>query len=188
MVTYVTPSGARAASAGFFVLEAGDVAAMSPGTNTGAASPVLLGQQMDSVMRQKVENDASAWLRSVTARRGRNSEPAQKAITEAKAFTEKEALEQHLIELTAPDEQNLLAQLDGREITRWSGAKETLHTAGAAVKELHLTLRERVVSLIADPNLAFILLIAAACELPFAPALPPACAPAPRPPDPRAPP
>ncbi len=162
VVAYVTPSGARAASAGFFLLEAADVAAMAPGTNTGAASPVLLGGQMDQVMRQKVENDATAWLRSICAHRGRNADLAQKTVTEAKAFTEKEALDQHLIEIIAPDESNLFAQLDGREITRWNGAKEKLKTAGAVVTGMHLTIRERIVSMIADPNLAFILLVVGA--------------------------
>lgn len=162
VVTYVTPSGARAASAGFFILEAGDVAAMCPGTNTGAASPVLLGQQMDPVMRRKVENDASAWLRSITARRGRNSDLAEKAITEAKAFTEKEALDQHLIDLIAPDEKTLLAQLDGRPITRFDGSKTTLQTANAEVTEVRPTWREQFMAAIADPNLAFLLLVAGA--------------------------
>src|SRR5579872_2998517 len=119
VITYVTPSGARAASAGFFLLEAGDVDAMSPGTNTGAASPVLMGQQMDPVMREKVENDAAALLRSMTSRRGRNSQLAEDAVRKAKAFTEKEALDQKLIDLIASDEQQLFKELDGREITRW---------------------------------------------------------------------
>ncbi len=159
VVTYVTPSGARAASAGFFLLEAGDIAAMAPGTNTGAASPVLLGQQMDQVMRQKVENDAAALLRSMTTRRGRNSQLAEQAVREAKAFTEREALEQKLIELIASDELQLFKQLDGREITRWDGRKLTLHLAGATVAEVHTTLRERLMSSITDPNIAFILLV-----------------------------
>src|SRR6202162_2409683 len=104
VVTYVTPSGARAASAGFFLLEAGDIAAMAPGTNTGAASPVLIGQQMEETMRKKVENDAAALLRSMTTRRGRNSQLAEQTVRDAKAFTEKEALDNRLIELIAPDE------------------------------------------------------------------------------------
>jgi membrane-bound serine protease (ClpP class) len=159
VVTYVTPSGARAASAGFFLLEAGDVAAMAPGTNTGAASPVLMGQTMDPVLRKKIENDTSAWLRSLTTKRGRNSELAEKTVTEAKAFTEKEALDQHLIDLIAPDERALLQQLDGRSIVRWSGSHETLKTADAEVVEAHRTWREQIISSIADPNVAFILLI-----------------------------
>ena len=159
VVTYVTPSGARAASAGFFILQAGDVAAMSPGTNTGAASPVLMGQQMDPVMREKVENDAAALLRSMTSRRGRNSQLAEDAVRKAKAFTEKEALDQKLIDLIASDEQQLFKQLDGREITRWDGRKEVLHVAGAAVTEVRRTLRERLMASIADPNIGFILLV-----------------------------
>jgi membrane-bound serine protease (ClpP class) len=159
VVTYVTPSGARAASAGFFLLEAGDVAAMAPGTNTGAASPVLMGQEMDKVMREKVENDSAALLRSLTSRRGRNSDLAEKTVREAKAFTEKEALDGHLIELIASDQQDLFRKLDGREITLWDGRKLTLHTLGAAVSEMHETPRERLISAIADPNIGFILLV-----------------------------
>jgi len=159
VVTYVTPSGARAASAGFFLLEAGDVAAMSPGTNTGAASPVLIGQQMDPVMREKVENDAAALLRSMTSRRGRNTQLAEDAVRKAKAFTEKEALDQKLIDLIASDEQQLFKDLDGREITRWDGRKQVLHVAGATVTEVRRTVRERLIGAIADPNIGFILLV-----------------------------
>ncbi|HEV2688092.1 MAG TPA: nodulation protein NfeD [Bryobacteraceae bacterium] len=159
VVTYVTPSGARAASAGFFLLEAGDIAAMSPGTNTGAASPVLLGQQMEETMRKKVENDAAALLRSMTTQRGRNSQLAETAVRDAKAFTQKEALDDKLIDLIASDEQQLFKQLDGREITRWDGHKQVLHLAGVIVVEAHLTLRERLMATIADPNIAFILLV-----------------------------
>lgn len=159
VVTFVTPSGARAASAGFFLLQAGDIAAMSPGTNTGAASPVLLGQQMDQVMRQKVENDAAALLRSMTSRRGRNSELAEKTIREAKAFTEQEALNQKLIEIVAKDQADLFRQLDGREITRWDGHKQVLHLTGVTVQDVQLSLRERIISEIADPNIGFILLV-----------------------------
>jgi membrane-bound serine protease (ClpP class) len=159
VVTYVAPSGARAASAGFFILEAGDVAAMAAGTNTGAASPVLLVGQMDQVMRDKVENDAAAMLRSMLSRRGRNTEIGEQTIRQAKAFTEKEALDQKLIDLIASSEQQLLQSLDGREITRWDGRKQVLHLAGAAVAEARETLRERVVSAIADPNIGFILLV-----------------------------
>jgi membrane-bound serine protease (ClpP class) len=159
VVTYVTPSGGRAASAGFFLLEAGDIAAMAPGTNTGAASPVLLGQQMEETMRKKVENDSAALLRSMTTRRGRNSELAEQTIRDAKAFTEKEALDNKLIDLIAPDEQQLFKQLDGREITRWDGHKQVLHLAGATVTDATLTLRERLIAAIADPNIGFILLV-----------------------------
>ena len=159
VVTYVEPSGARAASAGFFVLEAGDIAAMAPGTNTGASSPVLMVGQMDQVMRNKVENDAAAMLRSMMTRRGRNSDVGEQTIRQAKSFTEKEALDQKLIDLLANSEQQLFQELDGREITRWDGRKLTLHLAGATVTDARETLRERVVSAIADPNIGFILLV-----------------------------
>jgi membrane-bound serine protease (ClpP class) len=159
VITYVTPSGARAASAGFFLLEAGDIAAMSPGTNTGAASPVLMGQEMDKVMRAKVENDSAALLRSLTSRRGRNQDLAEKTVHEAKAFTEKEALDGHLVELIASDEQDLFRKLDGREITLWDGRKLTLHPSRATIVQAHETPRERLISAIADPNIGFILLV-----------------------------
>src|SRR5579859_777452 len=123
VIAYVTPSGGRAASAGFFLLESADVAAMAPGTNTGASSPVLEGQTMDPVMRSKIENDTSAWLRSIETKRGRNAELAEKTIREAKAFTEREALDNHLIDLIEPDQARLLADLDGREVTRFDGTK-----------------------------------------------------------------
>jgi len=159
VVTYVEPSGARAASAGFFVLQAGDVAAMATGTNAGAASPVLMVGQMDQVMRNKVENDAAAMLRSMMSRRGRASEVGEQTIRQAKSYTEKEALDQKLIEMIATSEQQLFQQLDGREITRWDGRKVTMHLAGASVTETKRTLRERVVGAIADPNIGFILMV-----------------------------
>jgi membrane-bound serine protease (ClpP class) len=165
IITYVAPSGARAASAGFFILQAGDVAAMAPGTNTGAASPVVVGQQMDSVMRSKVENDAAAMLRSMVSKRGRNAKLAETAVREAKAFTEKEALDNNLIDLIAPDERSLLRQLDGREVKRFSGATQKLSLADAHVVEYEKTLRQRIISAIADPNIAFILLILGALGL-----------------------
>jgi membrane-bound serine protease (ClpP class) len=159
VIAYVTPSGGRAASAGFFLLEAADVAAMAPGTNTGASSPVLMGQQMDPVMRSKVENDTSAWLRSLVTKRGRNSELAEQTIRQAKAFTEKEALDNHLLDVIAPDERQLLADLDGRDIKRFDGRTETLHMQGAEIVEYRASLRERLMQAIADPNTGYILLV-----------------------------
>jgi membrane-bound serine protease (ClpP class) len=159
VIAYVTPSGGRAASAGFFLLEASDVAAMSPGTNTGAASPVLMNQEMDAVMRHKIENDVSAWLRSTVLKRGRNVELAESTVREAKAFTEKEALDNHLIDRIAPDERALLAGLDGVSIKRFNGSEEVLHTGRAEVVDYKPTLRERIIASIADPNIGFILLV-----------------------------
>jgi membrane-bound serine protease (ClpP class) len=159
VVTYVAPSGGRSASAGFFILEAGDVAAMAPGTNTGAAHPVALGGEMDAVEKQKVENDAAAYMRSICTKRGRNSTLAESAVRESKSFTEKEALDQHLIDLIAPNEEALLTALDGRSIMRFNGAWETLHTGGATIEVYQRTLRQKIISAIADPNIALILLV-----------------------------
>ena len=162
VVTYVAPSGGRAASAGFFLLEAGDVAAMAPGTATGAAHPVLMGAEMDAVMKQKVENDAAAYLRSICGKRGRNSALAETAVLESKSFTEREALERKLVDLVAPGERQLLAELDGRAVTRFDGTVTTLHLAGAETVEYQLTLREKIISSIADPNIALVLLVVGA--------------------------
>lgn len=159
VVTYVAPSGGRAASAGFFLLESGDIAAMAPGTNTGAAHPVVMGTEMDAVMKQKVENDAAAYLRSICSKRGRNSVLAETAVRESKSFTEREALDQHLADLVAPNDQALLAALNGRVVTRFDGSSQTLHTAGAIIEEYEKSLRQKIVSAIADPNIALVLLV-----------------------------
>jgi membrane-bound serine protease (ClpP class) len=159
VVAYIAPSGGRAASAGFFLLEAADVAAMAPGTNTGAASPVLLGQTMDPVLRTKQENDLAALLRGLTVRRGRNSELAEKAVREAKAFSDIEAMNGRLIDLQADNELHLIEKLNGREIQRFNGLKQTLRLTGARFKDVDLSWREEIFRLIADPNIGFILLV-----------------------------
>ncbi len=159
VIIYVSPSGARAASAGFFILEAADVAAMAPGTNTGAAHPVTLGGgEPDSTMKQKIENDSAALMRSVVAKRGRNVEAAESAVRESKSFTEQEALDKKLIDLIAASQPELLEKLDGRTITRWDGSKATLHLAGQSVSEMEMTLKQRILNALMDPNVAFILL------------------------------
>jgi membrane-bound serine protease (ClpP class) len=132
---------------------------MAPGTNTGAATPVALGQAMDAVMQRKVQNDAAASLRSLVSKRGRNSELAEKTVLEARSFTDREALDNHLIELIAPSEADLFRQLNGREITRFDGRKQTLRLSAPQVVEYEPSLRERIISAIADPNLALVLLI-----------------------------
>jgi membrane-bound serine protease (ClpP class) len=159
VIAFVTPSGGHAASAGFFLLEAADVAAMAPGTNTGAASPVVMGQEMEKVMRSKVENDISAWMRSIVEKRGHNVDLAETTIRAAKAFGEREALDGHLIDLVAADERHLLDELEGREIKRFDGRTEVLHTRGAEIAEYQLTIRERIIETIADPNIGFVLLV-----------------------------
>jgi len=159
VIAYVTPSGGRAASAGFFILQSADIAAMAPGTNTGAASPVLLTGEMDPVMRKKVEGDASALMRGITSKRGRNSELAEQAILQSKSFSDKEALDGHLIDLIARDESDLFRRLDGRQITRFDGSSPTLRLSGATVSAYDPTWRERLVLSISDPNIALVLLI-----------------------------
>jgi len=168
VIIFVGPSGARAASAGFFLLESADVAAMANGTNTGAAHPVILGGPApDEVMKTKMENDSAAFLRSYVSRRGRNVEEAEKAVRQSISWTEKEALDLHLIDLTARDEADLLRQLDGRTIQRFDGSSATLHLANQAVEELPATLRQRVLGWLMDPNIAF-LVLAVGCLALFA--------------------
>jgi len=167
VIIYVTPSGSRAASAGFFILESADVAAMAPGTNTGAAHPVVLGGKIDDVMKQKMENDAAALMRSVVAKRGRNVELAESAVRESKSFTDQEALDKKLIEYIAPNEQDLFHQLNGKSFKRFNGATVTLslQDKDQPVRDYRMTLKQRILSYIMDPNVAFILLAIGALAL-----------------------
>ena len=159
VIIYVGPSGARAASAGFFILEAADVAAMAPGTNTGAAHPVTIGGgQPDKVMSEKIENDSAALMRSVVSKRGRNVEVAESAVRQSKSFTDQEALKDKLIDVVAPSEHDLLQQLEGRTITRFNGEKVTLHLANQPVREFDMTLKQKILAFLMDPNMAFVLL------------------------------
>jgi membrane-bound serine protease (ClpP class) len=159
VVIYVTPSGSRAASAGFFILESADVAAMAPGTNTGAAHPVTLGgDKIDEVMKQKMENDAAALMRSVADKRGRNIQVAESAVRESKSFTDKEALSQKLIDYIASSEADLFRQMEGKTITRFDGKTSTLNLAGKTVTIFDMTLKQRILAYIMDPNVAFVLL------------------------------
>jgi membrane-bound serine protease (ClpP class) len=159
IIAYVGPSGGRAASAGFMILVSADVAAMAPGTNTGAAHPVLMGGEMDEVMKAKVSNDTAASVRSVTSKRGRNPEVAEKAVLESKSFTEREALDEKLIEYIAPDVKGLLEKLDGKTIKRFDGGETTLSLADAGVVPFELSYRQSILLALIDPNLAFILFV-----------------------------
>ena len=166
VIIYVAPSGARAASAGFFILEAGDVAAMAPGTNTGAAHPVTLGgEKMDDTMKAKVENDSAAFMRSYVGPRGRNVQLAETAVRESKSWTDQEALQQHLIDVVARDQNDLLHQLDGRTIKRFDGKTAKLHLAGDPIDELPMTLKQRILNFLLDPNIAFLVLAVGALAL-----------------------
>jgi membrane-bound serine protease (ClpP class) len=159
VVIYIGPAGSRAGSAGFFLLEAADVAAMAPGTNAGAAHPVVEGTTMDPVLKEKIENDAAAFLRSYTGVRGRNVAAAEDAVRNSKSYSEREALGLHLIDLVAPDEAALLTALDGREITRFDGRKVTLHLKGVPVVAVGPSLRERLLGSLTNPDLAVFLLV-----------------------------
>ena len=157
VVCFVGPKGARAASAGFFILLSADVAAMAPGTNTGAAHPVFPFGVENKVMLEKVKNDALAGLRSIVQRRKRNYELAEKGVLESKSYTAQEALEGGLIDLIAEDGEELLQKLEGREITRLTGSKQQLQVTGQTVTLMEMTLRQKILSTIADPNFALIL-------------------------------
>lgn len=161
VVVYVAPSGSRAASAGFLITIAADVAAMAPGTHIGAAHPVAgLGEKLDETLAKKAAQDLAAHARSIAEKRGRNVKLAEAAVTESRSFTEQEARSASppLIDLVAADFDDLLRQLDGREVTRFDGSRVTLHTAGAVVHRVEMTWRQRLLSAIAHPQIAYLLL------------------------------
>ena len=163
VAVFVAPTGSRGASAGFYILLSADIAAMAPGTHAGAASPVLaIGgyvPQIDEVLRKKINQDAMAFLRSFTERRERNPALAEKAITESKAFTEKEMLTGKMIDLLAASPEDLLRQLDGRVITRFDGTKTTLALKNASRGPFELSTRQKFLSRIVQPDVVFVLLI-----------------------------
>ena len=159
VIVYVAPSGSRAGSAGFFILEAADIAAMAPGTNAGAAHPVIEGGTLDPIMKQKLENDTTAFLRSYVSRRSRNTDAAQDAVLNSKSYTEHEAEQLKLIDLIAPSNAALLDTVDGRTVTRFDGSTLTLHTRGAHIVPVDTTLREDILDRLMDPNLAVLILV-----------------------------
>lgn len=165
VAVFVGPSGARAASAGFIIAISADVAAMAPGTNLGAAHPVSGLGKMDEVMSAKVTQDAAAYIRSKAERRGRNVEMAEKAVVESRSFTEKEALELGLIDLVASDVDDLVRQLDGREIRRFDGSLVTLRLEGQAQEPVRMDWRQAILSAIASPEILFLLLLGALAGL-----------------------
>lgn len=157
VVCYVAPKGSHAASAGFFILLSADVAAMAPGTNTGAAHPVFPLGMENKVMLEKVTNDALANLRSIVKQRKRNYDLAEKGVLESKSYTADEALEGGLIDLIAEDESDLMEKLEGFEVTRFTGEKQRLTVQGQSVRLLTMDLREQLLSAIANPSLALVL-------------------------------
>jgi membrane-bound serine protease (ClpP class) len=167
VVVYVTPPGAQAASAGLYIANAADVIAMAPGTRIGAGHPVTAfggnpGGGGDpngrNFLGEKIENDLAAGVRSVATQRGRNAEVYEKMVRQSISLTEREALEQHVVDLIAGDQAELLAALDGREVTRFDGTRETVKLGHAAVERVVPTRRERILSWIANPEVASILI------------------------------
>jgi membrane-bound serine protease (ClpP class) len=160
VVTYVSPSGASAASAGFFLLLAGDVAAMAPGTNTGAAHPVAgEGQELPKTLNEKAEQDARAFIRSLARERRRNAEKAESAVTSSSSFTETEAKEANLIEIVARDVADLVGQLDGRKIRRVGEKEATLDLKGYRLEGREMSGLEKVLGVVSHPNVAYILFL-----------------------------
>ena len=163
VAAFVAPSGSRAASAGFYILLSADIAAMAPGTDTGASSPVFLiggtAAQVDETLKKKAMNEAAAYLRSISGKRSRNVALAETAVTEAKAFSDAEALKGNLIDLVAGDPDDLLAKLDGRSITRFDGSAMTLHLRGAARSSYEISSKQKFLGWLAEPDVMFILLI-----------------------------
>jgi membrane-bound serine protease (ClpP class) len=158
VIAFVGPSGARAASAGFFILLSADLAVMAPGTNTGAAHPVsVTGGKIDEVMAKKIENDAAAYIRSFVTKRGRNYQMAEKGVTESKSFTEAEALSGRLIDGIAKDIDEIVAKFDGKEIRRFNGEKQVLKLKGESLRDYKMSLRQRILSEVLNPNIALIL-------------------------------
>ena len=158
VVVYVSPGGAHAGSAGVFITLASHIAAMAPGTNIGAAHPVTLQQQMDSTMSEKTTNDAAAFIRTIAEKRHRNIEWSENAVRKSFSYSETEALEDSAIDLIAKDEAELLAKINGKTVELVSGTK-TLHTASATVKEHKMSAWEKLLDIISDPNIAYILFL-----------------------------
>lgn len=162
VIVYVGPTGARAGSAGIFILESADVAAMAPGTNAGAAHPVLLigpiTVKTDDEMKRKIENDSAAFIRSVSGKRGRNTDAAESAVRESKAFSEQEALAQNLIDYVASSEEDLFRQIQSKPVRRFNGQTVQVNLVGQAVQPLAMTVKQRVLDYLMDPDVAFVLL------------------------------
>ncbi len=158
IVVYVAPKGARAASAGAFITIAAHIAAMSPGTNIGAAHPVAIGEKMDKTMAEKVTNDAVAYIKSIAKERGRNEEWAELAVRKSISSTETEALKKGVIDLVSPDLQTLIKEINGWKVKTPQGEK-IIRSKNAKVTEIKMNFRERLLNFLSNPNIAYILLM-----------------------------
>ena len=169
VIVYVTPTGGHAGSAGIFILESADVAAMAPGTAAGAAHPVaLIGPvqlKPDDEMKRKMENDTAALMRSVASKRGRNVEAAEGAVRESKSFTEQEALANHLIDYVASSPEDLFRQMQGKSFKRFHGETASLNLQAQTLVSYEMTLKEKILDSLMDPNVAFLLLAIGALAL-----------------------
>jgi membrane-bound serine protease (ClpP class) len=160
VVTFVSPAGSQAASAGFFILLAGDVAAMAPGTNTGAAHPVgSEGQDLPKVMNEKAEQDARAFIRSLAGQRGKNADKAESTVAKSASFTEKEAKEAGLVDVIARDVPDLLKQIEGRTIKREGSPPVVLALAGARIVPREMSEVEKLLGVVSHPNVAYLLFL-----------------------------
>ena len=158
VIVYVSPGGAHAGSAGVFITLAANIAAMAPGTNIGAAHPVSLQSAMDSIMNDKATNDAAAFIRTIAEKRSRNLEWAEEAVRKSVSVTAREALEKNIIDLVVYNVTSLLEQVDGKTVELNSGSK-ILHTKGAVVEEVEMTFIEKLLYILGDPNIAYILML-----------------------------
>jgi membrane-bound serine protease (ClpP class) len=159
IIVYVSPSGSRAGSAGVFITLAAHIAAMAPGTNIGAAHPVQLGEKIDDKMEAKILNDTVAYIRTIAKQRGRNEQWAEKAVRESVSVKEDEALKLGVIDLVSPSLEDLLKRIDGRRIEISPGHVMTLKVKGAETRDVKMSFRDQLLSIISNPNIAYILLM-----------------------------
>lgn len=163
VIIYVSPSGARAASAGFFILLSADVAVMAPGTNTGAAHPVAMNPisggsiPLEDTMKKKIEEDSAAYIRGLAEKRGRDIVMAEKGVVEAKSWSDSEALAAHLIDAVCRSREEIFERFDGKTVRRFDGSQTLLHLRGQPVEEIPMSFRQRFLDRIIDPNIALIL-------------------------------
>ena len=157
VIVYVAPGGSRAGSAGVFITLAAHVAAMAPGTNIGAAHPVNMGEKIDKTMEAKILNDTVAYIKTIAKQRGRNEQWAEKAVRESVSVHENEALRLHVIDLISPSLEDLLDKIDGRKITIAPETVLTLATRGVGVKTIPMSFRDKLLSILSDPNIVYIL-------------------------------
>ena len=157
VIVFVSPAGSRSASAGVFITLSAHIAAMTPGTNIGAAHPVAMGGKIDSTMEEKVVNDASAYIRSIASKRGRNEEWAEESVRKSVSITENEALKLNVIDLVVNDVRELLDSCDGRKVSLPSGEK-VLNTKEIEVRKIEISLRDKILEVISNPTIAYILL------------------------------